>query len=157
MTDLSASSFYADGETSLRGPQGEPGPKGDQGEQGPIGPAGLAGPPGPPGTVGIIGDMQLVGAGPHAIGSEHYGKQSEVTSGGPAIATLLLSASAPRGALFAAHGLDCRLAITVAAGGQLQNWQGHTGSAGALAPISLYCRSNADGSSAIWVLNGTTV
>lgn len=108
------------------------------------------------GAGGIVKDVQFAGAGPHIITNDHYGKQIEVTAGGPAVATLRVPANAPRGALFMAHGLDCRLVIAAEAGASIDNWQNHSGSAAAKAPISLYCRANPAGNNAVWWLNGAT-
>lgn len=108
------------------------------------------------GAGGIVSLVALTGVGPHAVTADHYGKQLLVDGDGVASATLRMPAAAPPGALVMARGLNCTLTILIEPGADLENWQGHAGSAAALAPITLTCRANADGASAIWMLDGAT-
>lgn len=95
------------------------------------------------------------GTGTHVVNADDYGSQLVITAGGP-LATAQLPNDAPEGAMVALRGLDCRVTLSVAAGGSLHNWQDQTSSAAAHAPLFAACLGNPDGHSAYWVIDGVT-
>lgn len=100
--------------------------------------------------------VDLAGAGPHDVIADYYGKELLVSKGSSGAAVIRMAATAARGSMIVATGLDCTLSVTAATGATIESWQGHGGSAAAGAPIYLICRANSDGASAIWMLRGAT-
>lgn len=100
----------------------------------------------------------LSGAGPHTLLLTHVGKRVEIDNGA---STLTVNVVAPRGApvgsVIILCGRSAKLHVQPEVGAPaIVNWQGQFNTAGKDAPVTLTCRSNAGGNSAVWLFEGAT-
>lgn len=101
-----------------------------------------------------FGVTPLAGIGPHAVVAGHFSRELVIAA--EAQATIVVPADAPIGAVVIARCLGAAIAVAAAAGATVENWQGHSHSAAALAPIVLTCVTNISGANARWMLDGAT-
>lgn len=143
------------GDSGPQGPQGTAGPQGSQGPQGPQGVAGIQGPQGDPGPLAATVMTEDVAGAAYTVAAADLGKLKRMTSASAVTVTLPNDLPQGFGVLIRQAGAG-RVTFAAAAGATLGNVAGQTRTAAQWAEASLTVDTNADGTSAAWVLSGAT-
>lgn len=106
-------------------------------------------------SVRVPSGAPLNGTGPHTITSAQYNTKVLVYSSG--VATVILPRDAPIDTTVFIRCKGSAVKVIGQSGGAtIVNWQQHNASAGSNALITLNVEANSNGTSAEWVLDGTT-
>ena len=132
--------------------QGPAGPAGPQGLQGA---AGAQGPQGDPGPLAATVTTEDVASAAYTFVAADLGKLKRMTSAGAVTVTLPNDLPQGFGVLVRQTGAG-RVTFAAGTGATLGNVAGQTRTAAQWAEVSLTVDTNADGTSAAWVLSGAT-